>query len=140
MTESAYILRRVERNGRSNPEKLESWSIRQIAVYHQYVKERDNCDTLDVTTNTATENLQSVFYLICPSSNAEQQIGKYLSMCNTDEHAISPWRLQSLLVADSLKGWADYMACLQHELKMLVSHQFIPKTLPKAFGADIHLE
>src|SRR6266496_559674 len=118
MTESAYILRRVERNGRSNPEKLESWSIRQTAVYHQYMKERDNCDTLDVTPNTVTENLQSVFYLICPSSNGEQQIGKYLQMCNTGEHEISPWRLQSLLVADSLKGWTDYMACLQHELKM----------------------
>jgi len=38
---------------------------------------------------------------------------------------VSPWNIQRLLLADSLKGWPDYMASLQKRLKKQVGYQML---------------
>jgi hypothetical protein len=110
LAESAYVLRRVELNGRISIEGQSPWSIRQTAVYHK----------LNVNPNFSKESLQeskSIFLLIAPSKNAERLLSEFLELSISDRCTLSPCNIQRLLVADSLRGWADYMAWLETQLK-----------------------
>ncbi|KAF2185420.1 hypothetical protein K469DRAFT_707665 [Zopfia rhizophila CBS 207.26] len=108
--EYAYMLRRVELHGRPTDEGQSPWSIRQTAVYHKYVFDQ-NC-----SDDCATES-KSVFVLIAPSQNFERQLSGGLKLDVHQRHLVSPCKVQQLLVADSLKGWMDYMAWLEAKLK-----------------------
>lgn len=107
--ESSFILRRAELN-RREPQDDESamaaWSIRQVAVYSR----------LEVGSK-----LKSMFVLITPSRKAEEQLATCLDQVISEEMKATPWNVQRLLVGDSLRGWMDYMACLEKQLKIQVS-------------------
>jgi len=104
------MLRRAEINGRGGLEGQKEWSIRQTAVYHRL---RSPIEENRKTTST--------FLLIAPSANAQVQLAEALEQSMHDEFYVSPWNVQRLLVADSLKGWPDYMANLEKQLKTQVS-------------------
>jgi hypothetical protein len=103
--ESAYVLRRAELHGRDLIEGQSPWSIRQTAVYHQY---RWDANPIG--------NSRSVFLLIAPSAWVEKQLLRCLDIGNEHLHAVSPSSVQSILVADSLRGWMRYMSWLEGEL------------------------
>ncbi|TVY44398.1 hypothetical protein LSUB1_G002055, partial [Lachnellula subtilissima] len=107
---SAYVLRRAEINGRGNQEGQKEWSIRQTAVYLQLQFS---------TTQQRTPNRQprSTFLVIAPSKNVEIQLAGAFERSLQKDLYVSPWNIQRLLLADSLKGWPDYMASLQKRLK-----------------------
>ncbi|KUJ20793.1 uncharacterized protein LY89DRAFT_640613 [Mollisia scopiformis] len=108
--EYAYMLRRVELNGRAHTEDDNPWSIRQTAVYHRLSAPK-------------TQSLKSTFLLIAPSENVEDQFGRCLSQSNAEDGmALSPWNVHRILVADSLRGWMDYMAYLEKGLKEQSDH------------------
>jgi hypothetical protein len=110
LAESAYVLRRVELNGRISTEGQSPWSIRQTAVYHK----------LNFNPNFSKESLyepKSTFLLIALSKNAERRLSEFLELSISNRCALSPCNIQRLLVADSLGGWADYMAWLETQLK-----------------------
>jgi hypothetical protein len=113
--ELAYMLRRVElhdaRPGYDNP-----WSIRQTAVYHKLSVPKN-----DAKGQRMTE-AKSMFLLVAPSKNAGSVLSECLSNSTTKESdAMSPWSIHRILVADSLRGWMDYMAYLEKRLKEQVS-------------------
>lgn len=72
---------------------------------------RSKFDPRNGKASKVDKHKKSMFILIAPSKNAEACIGQCL-----DPSQISPWDVQRLLVADSLRGWSDYMACLNAEL------------------------
>jgi hypothetical protein len=104
------MLRRAETNGRGGMEGQKEWSIRQTAVYHR----------LQSSTDRQKKPI-STFLLISVSPNAQVQLAEVLERSIQDEFYVSPWNVQRLLVADSLKGWPDYMASLEKQLKTQVS-------------------
>jgi hypothetical protein len=117
--EYAYMLRRAELNGRAITEGESEWSIRQTAVYHKLM-------TSSQETVSSMMEFDSTFLLIAPSENAEWQVGKYLNQC-VSEYASMPssWNIHRILIADSLRGWMDYMASLEARLKRQVSYSII---------------
>ncbi len=67
------------------------------------------------------EQSSSTFILIAPSENFEALLSQSLDLSGADDHAIEPWDVYRLLVADSLSGWLDYMTWLEDGLKEHVS-------------------
>ncbi|KAH7323474.1 hypothetical protein BKA65DRAFT_555156 [Rhexocercosporidium sp. MPI-PUGE-AT-0058] len=107
-SEMAYVLRRAELNGRSGAEGESPWSIRQTAVYHR----------LSDTTLGSKCLSRSVFLLVAASQNVKWQFGKSLDRPTSGQGSqLSGWNAHRILIADSLSGWADYMAYLGHKLK-----------------------
>lgn len=105
------MLRRVEFNGRKALDDPNAWSVRQTAVYHRFQSSKEIFATEPGKASRVDNRNKSMFIFIAPSKNAEAHIGKCL-----DPSQMSPWDVQRLLVADSLRGWSDYMACLNAEL------------------------
>ena len=113
MFESAYLLRRVELNGRDPEEDGHlAWGIRQTGVYHQYTPQ-----SKAKTPFNDDEKAKSLFLLVAPSPNINNEIGTSLEAVLENPSSIPPWNVQRLLVADALRGWGDYMACLEKELR-----------------------
>jgi hypothetical protein len=109
------MLRRVEPNGRAATEGESEWSIRQTAVYHKLM-------TSNQETVSKTVDFDSTFLLVAPSANAEWQMGKYLNQRVLEYTGMpSSWNIHRILIADSLRGWMDYMASLEARLKCQVS-------------------
>jgi len=129
------MLRRVEFNGRKSASDPNAWSIRQTAVYHQFQVETQSDETDRLCS---IRDNKSIFLFIAPSKNAEQHIGQLL-----ERSQLSPWDLQRLLVADTLKGWSDYMACLNAELdkqsERIVAADVGPKTENLPALTDIYI-
>jgi hypothetical protein len=65
-------------------------------------------------------NSISVFLLIAPSLWVEKQLLQCLNIGNDHFHAVSPFSVQSILVADSLRGWTRYISWLEGELNKQV--------------------
>jgi hypothetical protein len=117
--EYAYMLRRVELNGRAITEGESEWSIRQTAVYHKLRSSNQE-------TESNTIDFDSTFLLIAPSENAEWQMGEYLNQRVSEYHGLpSPWNMHRILIAESLRGWMDYMASLEARLKRQVRNFII---------------
>ena len=110
--ELAYMLRQVDRHGRALLAGQSPWSIRQTAVYCQFISTGRSRDL--------TRKPKLTFMLIAPSKSAKKQVSSLLEYEITNEYAILPSKIHLLLVADSLKGWTDYMAWLETQLKVLV--------------------
>lgn len=109
--ESCFILRRAELNRRDPQDgecAMDAWSIRQTAVYSRV---------------ELSSNPRSMFFLIAPSKNVEEQLALCLDRGTSDELKIAPQNVQQILVGDSLRGWMDYMACLEKQLKIQVSYR-----------------
>lgn len=108
------MLRRVEDNGREqnndNSDSVDQWSIRQTAVYHRLSPKDSVADTLT----------KSTFLLATPSKNSENQYNQYMEECASSGRNYSPWNIHRILVADSLRGWTDYLAFLEKRLKRQV--------------------
>lgn len=123
--EFAYVLRRVELNGREETEGGHGpWSIRQTAVYHKFFPEGQFSS--DSSGELAKKNSfgpsKSMFLLLAPSSNVEWMFSSCLDQSRPDELSLlSPWNVHRILIADSLQGWMDYMASLEKRLKHQVS-------------------
>jgi hypothetical protein len=113
------MLRRVELNGRATIKGESEWSIRQTAVYHKLKSSNQEAGSNKL-------EFDSTFLLIAPSENAEWQMGRYLNQCTSENVGIpSPWNIHRILIADSLRGWMDYMATLEARLKRQVRHVII---------------
>ncbi|TVY92063.1 hypothetical protein LAWI1_G003448, partial [Lachnellula willkommii] len=108
--ESAYVLRRAEMNGRGDEEGQTEWSIRQTAVYLQH-------HSLTAQQRNLKKQPRSTFLLIAPSENVETQLAGAFERSLQNDFHVSLWNVQRLLLADSLKGWPDYMASLEKQLK-----------------------
>lgn len=52
-----------------------------------------------------------MFLLVAVSTNASYHLDEYVKRFET-----SPWVIQQILVADSLRNWSSYMACLKADL------------------------
>lgn len=107
------MLRRVERNNRANANGESPWSIRQTAVYNRL--------TTKPADDAAAGKSKSMFLFVAPSPNVEQQLGQCLEQSLSNEDAISPWNVQRILVADSMRNWMEYMAYLEEQLREQVS-------------------
>jgi hypothetical protein len=57
-----------------------------------------------------------MFLLVNPSTSVEEKIRQFFDLGRVYPYAVSPCSIQSLLVADSLKGWMKYMVWLEGEL------------------------
>ncbi|PGH16149.1 hypothetical protein AJ79_01916 [Helicocarpus griseus UAMH5409] len=108
--ESAYILRRVELNGRALAPGQSPWSIRQTAVYHQI-----NINSLNPFSQT-TRRVKSMFIVIAPSAALKQQLSSPNAMEDERQDGTSSLTLHSQVVAESMGGWLDYMAWLEENL------------------------
>jgi len=100
------MLQRVERNGRLGPDSEEMWSIRQTATYHQ------------ITSKASNHPSRSTFLIVTPSPNAEL----HFSNCIQNDTGVvpillSPWNVHRILVADSLRGWLEYIDVLEEKLE-----------------------
>jgi len=62
-----------------------------------------------------------MFLLIAPSESVESQLRSGLHTAILSDANSSPYILHLLLVSESLKGWIDYMAWLENQLKEQVS-------------------
>jgi len=117
--ELAYMLRRVELHRRVSAEDQSPWSIRQTAVYHKVMRSTESNGEL-------LGNSKSMFLLIAPSESAETQLCRYV---HASDAKFSPYALHLLLVSDSLRGWIDYMAWLENQLKEQVNRK-LPTVIP----------
>ncbi|KAF8849338.1 hypothetical protein BDZ45DRAFT_732300 [Acephala macrosclerotiorum] len=110
MNECAYILRRVELHGREDEDDLGPWSIRQTAVYYQSgISEEDLASKVQSG---------STILLVAPSENVEWQLAQYLDTVTSDNAMVmNAWDVHRILIADSMRGWMDYMAYLESRLK-----------------------
>lgn len=123
LIENAYTLRRVEENGRDGDEGEFPWSIRQTTVYHKFSTERgaDQSEAETTSRSRVFSPSKSTFVLIAPSPNAEAAFSDCLDQNHRDQIPLSPWNIHRILIADSLLGWMEYMAYLEHRLKEQVS-------------------
>ncbi|CZR68126.1 uncharacterized protein PAC_18025 [Phialocephala subalpina] len=114
--ECAYILRRVKQNHQVATEGRSPWSIRQTAVYHKFSPSRRSSSIISEEDDekVATKS-KSMFLLIAPSGNVECQFAQHLDQSSSDN--VIPWNVHRILVADSLRGWMDYMASMEEHLK-----------------------
>lgn len=106
------MLRRVELNGRAQTDDDNPWSIRQTAVYHKLSTPKVQ------NASSPMDQAKSTFLIVAPSENAESQFAQCLNQSKEEEGvSLSPWNVHRILVADSLRGWMDYMAYLEKRLK-----------------------
>lgn len=108
------MLRRVELKNRVLKEGESPWVIRQTAVYHSLI----DYAQLTMPASKAVEG-KSTFLLVAPSANAEWQLAQCLNRSASNSPnapVLSPWNTHRLLIADSLRGWGDYMASLEIRL------------------------
>ncbi|XHG04923.1 hypothetical protein AWENTII_008178 [Aspergillus wentii] len=101
--EISYILRRVELNGRKCGPGESPWSIRQTAVYHQLGPRDDG------------EQYRSVYLLISPSPDFRNGLSHTMNTAATEE--LNPWMVHGLLVADSGRGWTEYLSWIEDQLQ-----------------------
>ncbi|PVH79933.1 hypothetical protein DL98DRAFT_515816 [Cadophora sp. DSE1049] len=112
--EMAYVLRRVELNGRGGQDGECPWSIRQTAVHHKLSTVFCEMDSEPV----AEASCRSTFLLITASDKARLQFENCLDRVTPGRLArLSSWNTHRILIIDALGGWADYMAYLGHKLK-----------------------
>lgn len=118
-SESAYVIRRAERNHRKLTEGQTPWSVRQSAVYHRY---DPPADELLFSNSVSNLNFRSTLLLVSPSKLIERKIGRLLELALSDEGSVAPCIIHSLIVADSIRGWMDYISWLEKYVKDKVSH------------------
>jgi hypothetical protein len=106
--ESAFILRRVELHHRKLMEGQSPYSIRQTAVYHSW------------NSNSAPNKAGGITILVAPSRTVESQLENCVEHGIVSQKTIASWKLYQLLVTDSIRGWMEYMAWLNEELRKLV--------------------
>ena len=101
--ELSYILRRVEEHGRECEPVDSPWSIRQTVVYHQMNGRKD-----------IQQSGKSIFLLVSlPSTEFEGELSKIIQ--NSTE--VNPWIIHWLLVADSTRGWPEYIYWIESQLQ-----------------------
>jgi hypothetical protein len=116
------MLRRVELKNRAVAEGDSPWSIRQTAVYHRLEPKTKACDLPQQEGQVVPAEFRSTVLLISPSENAELQCDECLEQITSNGRApFSAWNAHRILIADSLRGWMDYMAYLEQRLKHQVS-------------------
>jgi hypothetical protein len=94
------------------------YSIRQTAVYHRW------------NSNSALSKAGVIAILVAPSRTVELQLENCVEHGTVSEKAIASWKLYQLLVTDSIRGWMEYMAWLNEELRKLVQlRMFSPRIL-----------
>ncbi len=112
----AYVLRRVELNGRGGVDGESPWSIRQTAVYQKRTETQSREEA-----SIDHQNPRSMFLLIAPSQNVKLQFEQCLDQeISVMIPPLSCWNVHRILLSDALRGWADYMAYLEKKLKKLV--------------------
>lgn len=112
--ESAYVIRRAERNHRKLTEGQTPWSVRQSAVYHRY---DPPADELLFSNSVSNLKFRSTLLLVSPSKLIERKIGRLLELALSDEGSVAPCIIHSLIVADSIRGWMDYISWLEKYVK-----------------------
>jgi hypothetical protein len=117
------MLRRVELKNRAVVEGDSPWSIRQTAVYHRLESNIKGCDNPHPEeSKVAPVESRSTFLLISPPENVELQFVDCLEQnTSKDDSPLSIWNTHRILIADSLRGWMDYIAYLEQRLKHQVS-------------------
>lgn len=109
--ECTYVLRRVERHGRKVTKEESPFSIRQTAVYHKMLRQQ-----YPGVVNCVSEP-RSKFLLISLSRSGEKQIDRLLDLAVSQQQKFPPFLIHSLLIADSVKGWMEYAAWIEKDLK-----------------------
>ena len=64
-----------------------------------------------------TPEYRSVFLLISPSESFERQLTLCADTLATEEHAMSWQNIVRLLILDAMKGWQEYMAWMEEEIR-----------------------
>jgi hypothetical protein len=121
----AYMLRRAELKEREVTEGDSPWSIRQTAIYYR-LESRTKAISLpkEKQSSIISAGCRSTFLLIAPSKNVEQQFAETLDQTVIPAQTpLSAWNTHRILIADSLRGWMDYMAYLERRLKHQVSRR-----------------
>ncbi|KAL4804382.1 kinase-like domain-containing protein [Aspergillus unguis] len=101
-TELAYVMRRVEENGRSG--RGCPWSIRQTGVYQQLIKQEDSAGS------------SPIILLVAPSSALERGLEEMND--NAMEPVDAAFSVHKIVVAEGLTGWMGYMCWLEEQLKI----------------------
>jgi hypothetical protein len=80
-----------------------------------------------------TPRYRSVFLLISPSESFEKHLKLCADASETEEHAMSWPNILRLLVLDAMKGWQEYMAWMEGEIKEQVrgTFQALPRCVVK---------
>jgi len=113
--ESACVLRRVELNRREITEGQLPWSVRQTALYRKLEFQLPSVNSSDVQSWQRSTSL-----LIAPSQSIERRLSETISLSQPGNGHSNLWALESLLSAESLKNWIDYMAWLEERLRVHV--------------------
>ncbi|KAF4314617.1 hypothetical protein GTA08_BOTSDO00080 [Botryosphaeria dothidea] len=95
--ECTYVLRRVERHGRKVTKEESPFSIRQTAVYHKMLRQQ--------------------YSGVVNCVSGEKQIDRLLDLAVSQQQKFPPFLIHSLLIADSVKGWMEYAAWIEKDLK-----------------------
>ncbi|KAL4768716.1 hypothetical protein BDW60DRAFT_210735 [Aspergillus nidulans var. acristatus] len=96
-----YVMRRVERNGKSTPGC--PWSIRQTGVYQKLVQPAGR-----------SQEALSTFFLVAPSSALESNLIR--NMRGITDNVEAAFSIHKSIVAEGLAGWMDYMCWLEEQL------------------------
>ncbi|KAL6238798.1 hypothetical protein BDW75DRAFT_227612 [Aspergillus navahoensis] len=108
--ELAYVMRRVEQNGKSSPDC--PWSIRHTGVYQKLVHPEDR-----------SQEPRPTLLLVAPSSAIENSV---LEAATARTNSLKKaFLVQRSIVASSLTGWMDYMCWLEDQLKLKTSRVMI---------------
>lgn len=83
----------------------------------------------DANSMLDTPRYRSVFLLISPSESFEKQLKLCADASRIEEHPMSWQGVLRLLVLDAMKGWQEYMAWMEGEIKKHVRSTF--RALPR---------
>ncbi|KAI9642073.1 hypothetical protein NHQ30_009944 [Ciborinia camelliae] len=106
--EFSYVLRQAELNNRREDVP---WSIRQTGVYHAIYS------PVPRDSKQQTLGPESIFFLLCPTKHAKSQLDRCLQGSLASKPILLSWNVHRILVADSLRGWMDYMANIEEKLR-----------------------
>ena len=115
------------------------WSIRQTAVYHRRIpiirSEHDSGSMLDAP------GYRSVFLLISPSESFERQLTLCVDALATEKRAMSWQNIVRLLILDATKGWQEYMAWMEEEIREQVhgTLKLFLVVLPNAYRCELYI-
>jgi hypothetical protein len=91
-------------------------------VYHRRIPILPSEHDADSTLHTP--RYRSVFLLISPSKSFERHLELCADASGTEEHAMSWQNILRLLVLDAMKGWQEYIAWMDGEIKEQVRGTF----------------
>ena len=108
-------------------------------MYHRRIpiirSEHDSGSMLDAP------GYRSIFLLISPSESFERQLTLCVDALATEKRAMSWQNIVRLLILDATKGWQEYMAWMEEEIREQVhgTLKLFLVMLPNAYRCELYI-